>query len=89
MDDRGTRTPLEWELVETLRAGDVQLEINTAIGAKGNRMYSYRLGRLVPGGKVLSFLRPRDRVDAIQLLEDLEMWRQADVDEFMKSRNRR
>jgi hypothetical protein len=73
------RAPLQWQERETLTAGQVTVAISSAQGGRGDKLYSFVLGRLgKEPGRTSKFFQPRDTTDIATLMEKVGLWIEAD-----------
>lgn len=73
------RPPLQWQEAETLTAGQVTATISTAQGGRGDKLYSFVVGRIgKEPGRTSKFFQPRDLADLAKLIEQVGFWVEAD-----------
>jgi hypothetical protein len=68
------RQPLQWAEAHILESGSVRASISTAVGDRGNRLYSFILGRSKGPGHTSKFFQPRDVEDLAQVIEAVREW---------------
>ena len=73
------RPPLQWQVQTTLEAGPVSATVSSAQGGRGDKLYSFVLGRSgKEPGRTSKFFQPRDTKDIINLMEQVAIWIDAD-----------
>jgi hypothetical protein len=73
------RAPLQWVEAETLTVGQSTATISTAQGGRGDKLYSFVVGRIgKEPGRTSKFFQPRDLKDLAQLMEQVGFWVDAD-----------
>jgi len=87
---RAPKKPLEWKPLETIRKGNVKIEITGAETQSGGRLYSCRLGKIVGtddsgAEKATGFFKPDDFENIRAALTDTQHWIDCDREE-MKSK---
>ena len=70
----GERAPLEWQEVHSEMVGSVKVAISAAMGSRGNKLYSFALGRMVTEGRTSKFFQPRDLDSLSQAVEVARKW---------------
>lgn len=69
------RSPLPWKESATLTSGNTVAVISTAIGERGDKLYSFSVGRLGKSqGRVSKFFKHKDLRDLTSLLSDIGVW---------------
>jgi hypothetical protein len=93
MSDTEQKSPLKWELLETLENGDVKAEISASRLPNGKRIYSTGFRRIVrtkegvDTGKTNGFFRGNEDFVSIKALcDEVKYWIDADKDEQHKAK---
>lgn len=86
---RETRKPLEWKALETVRKGNVKLEITGAETQSGGRLYSCRLGKITGtdeqgAERASGFFKPDDFENLRAVLTEAQNWIDCDREELRK-----
>lgn len=95
MDNKEKKSPLNWQIIETLEHGDVRAEITTATTQNGKRLYSTGFRRIVRDrdgvdvGKTTGFFKgPQDFESIKHLCDEVKYWIDADQEEQHTTSNK-
>lgn len=75
------RAPLSWREVHRVKAGNVVATISEATNDRGERLFSFSLGREAREGRTSKFFQPRDLENIPLVVSGVEQWLNAQAPE--------
>lgn len=74
-ESRPERAPLQWQTIESIVQGQVEIQISAAKSDRGGMMYSWCLGKAPSGDRPGMRFNKQDAIhDAKEALSQLEVW---------------
>lgn len=78
---KAERVPLQWRELHVIKAGNVQAAISEATNDRGEKLFSFALGRVLFEGRTSKFFQPRDVENIGLVVTGVQQWLAAQAPE--------